>query len=318
MSLKLFSEEYDFSAVKVPTDSFFWSCRRKAIFDSCPFAAYLHYYASWNGWRDDSADALKSLYLQKQLKKIDLVVKTVFLDELKKIVFQFIAKNEIVASGDLLKLKCRSKLKYLLNNAVDPAAVVADPKRFALFDLFYCVKNFSELESEALRSLDMLCEKFCASVFFRDLGQMKVGRLKILPLPDFFYYKNIKIWTAPDLVWEEKGIFQVLNFYHKRNAIFNLKNLTNYFTGLYLRKKFPDLRKKIIFYDFFYEEENLFDVCSFAELNALEALNEFQISVGEMRQLENGRMVFAKDFPKYGDLEPLICSNCRFQSFCSE
>ncbi len=302
------------------TVNFSWSCYRKHIYDFCQRKYFLHYYASANGWDlDNCSEFERELYLLKNLRPLNYVIKDVFLNSLTtelqtfcgKINAKKIVKNiHKTAKKELLKLlKCANNYQLIADN----------PKRYAIYECFYCVYSVAEIKYIAVNELKLLVDNFCReeNYFFNELLMAKNGDVKFHKTPDDFLLSNTMIWVAPDLIYESKGVLNCLNLRFGRYSVMNAFKLNNNVVMLYLMNKFSLFKDKIILNNFYYENSELksFSVNDFdAKLLTIQ-LNS---SIETLRIIANKNILQDSDFPEFAVDKALSCDNCNFKSYCNK
>ena len=192
-----------------------------------------------------------------------------------------------------------------------------DPKRYGIFECFYCSYSVGEIKHVALNELQLLVENFCneKNYFFTDLLLAKNGDVKFHQTPSEFILSNTKIWVAPDLIYETKGILNCFNFRLGKYSVMNEFKLNNNVLMLYLMDKFPTFKEKITILNYYYQECDL-KVFSTRDFDGRYLSLKLDSSIEKLRKIANKNILAENDFVKFDIDKSLSCVFCNFKSYC--
>ena len=187
-------------------NEFSWSALRLSIFMECPLAYYYHYYASWGGW-ETTADA--DTVLAYRLKNLQTVNSWVL-----KTFKQTIITSTLHHTKDIRKTR-RNAFSALHRDICDirNKEYMNDPKGLNIDRLYYRESTLSKIISEAEAILNSIFANFADSKFHTLIEEIPFLNIKKFTRPASFYCDSIKVWSNPDLVWEENGILYILNIF---------------------------------------------------------------------------------------------------------
>ena len=302
------------------TVAFSWSCRRNNIYEFCQRQYFLHYYATANGWDVDNCSQFeREIYLLKNLQPLNYVIKEVFVRALKKELQTFCGKINFKKVVKSIDKSAKKELLRLLCNANDYRMVSKDPKRFGIFECFYCICSVNEIKHMALNELENLVKNFCSekNYFFNELLLAKNGDVKFHKTPDDFILSNTRIWVAPDLIYESKGVLNCLNFRFGRHSLMNDFKLNNNVLMLYLMNNYASFRGKIVILNYYYQSKDL-KVFSLDDFNGRYLTAKLENSIERLRKIANRNVLIESDFPKFDVDKSLSCERCNFKNYCNK
>ncbi len=187
---------------------FSWSHSRYRHFKRCRLFYYYHYYASWGGWDQYANERSRQIYLLKNLKTINSWIEGIFRKQLLESIQnghndykQIQRKAFAVLKRDICELRNFSWKE--------------DYKKINLFELYYGFLTLKEIELKSERQLAVIFANFADSSIFCAVSEIPYLNLKKFKRPVSFEYDGIKVWTSPDLIWEDKGEIKILNFFMK-------------------------------------------------------------------------------------------------------
>lgn len=295
-------------------NEFSWSVSRDGIFRKCPRMYYFQYYGSWGGWEADTDKKTRMIYILKQLQSRQMWAGTKVHEcielNIKKTQQGHRSVNVDKVTDKTLNImrqefKSSRKKEYLEN-----------PKLCALFEHEYEIA-LPKTEWENIANHVVECLKlFFSSGIYKEILQLSDNQWLKLEQFDNFYFKDEKIYAAPDFAFYKDDEIIVYdwktgNEEPERDTF----QLACY--GLFVIQKRDIKPDKVKLVDFFLSNGKLIEYM-LIDFNLDQIQKKIWSSIVEMREmLENPNENIAKEDNFPFSKNEMICKLCNFKKICS-
>ena len=185
---------------------FSWSLMRHNLFNRCRRAYYYRYYGAAGGWDVYADERKRFMYLFKHMKKTEAWLE----ETTKHAVASVFQKNSSSVGKDVLEKHIYSEISRLFFQGwyqVQAREWQSDPVKLNLFEPYYSDDDssfFASVEKVKMR-MGQAVKTFVNSELFAELSGLDFLAWKLHAKPVSFHVSGVKVWTAPDLVWADRG-----------------------------------------------------------------------------------------------------------------
>ena len=180
---------------------FSWSHSRRDIFRQCPRRYYFRYYASHNGWYEDSPDEVRLAYRLKNLTGLALEVGAAVHEGASTAIQKARTGDQVPTASELLSMS-RDRLNKVWVESKDVPAWRLSPKWRRMFREIYYGTGVGETQyAETREHLKICFENLLASSSFREA--VEAPRVEIKNNEEFitFDVDGTKVHAVPDLIY---------------------------------------------------------------------------------------------------------------------
>ncbi|MFN8458955.1 MAG: PD-(D/E)XK nuclease family protein [Anaerolineae bacterium] len=191
-------------------NEFSWSYSRAAKYRQCPRAYYYHYYAAWEGWRQDAPEPVREVYLLKNLTDLPRWSGTLVHDSIKFALARLKA-GQPLAEADLLKgLRSRAQADIESSSS---GRYRQQPNQLTGFqEHYYRLGLDSSAWEKALNRAEQRLRTFLASSLYADLRRQPPITLLTIEELQAFSLAGTKVWVQMDLVRRAEAALYVYDW----------------------------------------------------------------------------------------------------------
>lgn len=288
-------------------NEFSWSLARHNLFNYCKRAYFFHYYASWNGWLDDSPHSQKLIYRLKQIKTQKEWVDELILEAITKAL-----RREIELNIQPIKSYCFRKayaeLISLQNNEF-----LKDPKKLSLFSRYYDGETISMIKERVSDSIKGIFEKLdCENISLL----LKRNYMDFISSNELvkFQLGQIPVWCKSGFIYHNKEEIVINNFRFNDFRYDNNWAFSGAISFIYALKNLLRYNKKLQSVTTFVYEKGVLPVYSM--LTPQEAVETILSSAKDMLSfLPADSDASADNFSKCSEKEK--CRKCNFKEACA-
>lgn len=293
-------------------NEFSWSFSRAAKYSQCPRAYYYHYYAAWEGWREEAPQAVKQTYLLKNLTDLPrwsgrLVHETI------KFALARLKAGQPVPPADLVKqMHTRAQADFAASRQGHYRQRPGEAIGFQ--EHYYGAALPRNAWQRAWAQAEQYLQTFLRSELYAYLQHQPVTTFLAVETLQSFVFNGVTIWLQMDLARREGS---TLYIYDWKTGTVELeaarRQLAGY--GLYFRQTQPEVGQlRGLVYSL--AEDQLIELALDEAL-----LNETEATI--VRNTQHLRHLLfdplanlaeLSNFPMVEDLK--VCRTCQFRELC--
>jgi hypothetical protein len=293
-------------------NEFSWSYSRAAKYRHCPRAYYYHYYAAWEGWKNDAPAPVQRAYLLKNLT--DLPRWTgILVHESIKFALARLKAGQPVAEADLIKqMLVRARVDFENSRS---GRYQQKPSQWTGFQEHYYDMNLAPSEWRAAQArAEQLLQVFLHSALYADLRQQAPTTFLNVDDLQSFAMAGTKIWVQLDLARHVDDMIYIYDWKTGPAQLAEMRYQLGIY-GLYLQQTRPEWRsRQAIIYLLAEDKVLTFDL---DEAMLQETQAQVEANIAQLRGLlhdAEGNLAELQRFPMTNDLN--VCRSCQFRELC--
>ena len=297
-------------------NEFSWSYTRASKYQQCPRAYYYHYYAAWQGWRDDVPHPIKQVYLLKNLTDLPrwtgaLVHETI------KFALSRLKAGQPLTNDDLIKqMHVRAQADFTGSQS---GRYRQQPNQFIGFQEHFYQADLPQTRWQtAWRQAEQYVTTFLNSALYARLRQQPTASFPNIEALQAFNMGQTRVWVNMDFAHLETDALYIYDW--KTGTVGDEVSLSWQLGiyGLYFKYAQPELLagRRLRGGIYVLAEDRLieFDLDE-TMLQEMEA--KIEASIAQLKNVlldPGGNIAAMSQFPMIDALH--ICAHCQFRALC--
>ncbi|MGH7279488.1 MAG: PD-(D/E)XK nuclease family protein [Candidatus Rokuibacteriota bacterium] len=184
-------------------NQFSWSRSRDNAFQDCKRRYFYHYYGAWGGWEAGASEAVRRLYILKQLASRQMWAGRVVHEAVEMALHAFRDGRELPVEAFISDVIARMRGEWRGSRA---GAYRDSPKTLALFEHEYRVDLKPEVWQALSRGVAQCLRNFFRLPLLADIRRSSPEHWSIEHWSKVFEFEGTPIWMAPDFgFWTGAG-----------------------------------------------------------------------------------------------------------------
>jgi hypothetical protein len=313
--LELLNAHTQYPHKERPLNDFSWSFSRQALYQFCPRAYYYHYYAAWQGWKQQSPPPVRQTYLLKNLTSVSQWQRTLVRDAIQSAVAEHVAGRAVSGKAAINRTIRRARNEYETSST---GRYREDPANLTGFqEHYYNISVPDAVWKDAWQNIERQLETFFSSSFFQNLRQQSSETFSKLSPLQSFTLAGTKIWVQLDLVQHTDDKI-TLYVWKTKEASREEQQLQLGIYGLFARHVWPQWSAVPLEGVVYALPANQTEKMPLPAKQLATTQSKVETSARQLQHLlydPTANRAQIRRFPMISDLQ--VCCHCRFRELCS-
>lgn len=297
-------------------NKFSWSYSREVKYRQCPRAYYYHYYAAWEGWRQDTPSPVQRAYLLKNLTNVSLWVGNLVHESIKYALARLKAGQTVEEAKLIEQMHARAQVDYEDSRS---GRYRQQPNQLTGFqEHYYRTKIPPSAWQAAWTQAEQYLRTFINSRLYADLGRQPANTFLNVEELQSFSLAGTKVWVQMDLARREGDIIYLYDWKTGSVEESQVRQQLGIYALFAHRAWSRSVRAKLSLRGCVYllaEDRQLEFEWDEAALHEVQTTAETQIAhLQTLLQDPRANLADLKSFPMIDDLS--VCRRCQFRELC--
>jgi hypothetical protein len=297
-------------------NKFSWSYSREAKYRQCPRAYYYHYYAAWEGWRQESPSPVQRAYLLKNLTNLSLWVGNLVHESIKYALARLKAGQTVAETRLIEQMHARAQTDYEDSRS---GRYRQQPNQLTGFqEHYYRMKIPQSTWQAAWTQAEQYLRTFINSALYADLGRQPANTFLNVEELQSFSLAGTKVWVQMDLARREDDTIYLYDWKTGSVEESQVRQQLGIYALFAHRTWSGSARANLALRGLVYllaEDRQLEFELDEAALHEIQTTAETRIAyLQTLLQDPQANLADLKSFPMIDDLS--VCRRCQFRELC--
>ncbi len=295
---------------------FSWSYSRAAKYRQCPRAYYYHYYAAWEGWRQDVPAPVRRVYLLKNLTDLSTWVGNLVHESIKFALARLKTGQAVVETDLIQQMHRRARADF--EDSRRGRYRQQPNQRTGFQEHYYQLALSKSTWQAAWAKAERYLRTFINSPLYTDLRRQPASTFLNVEALQSFFLAGTKVWVQIDLA---RRVEDTIYLYDWKTGAIDEQELRQQLGiyGLYLRHTRPEVTSggvsvRGIVYALAEDRRLEFDL---DEATLQNAQTVAETSIAQLQGLlldPQANLAELRRFPMIDELS--VCRRCQFREPC--